>query len=449
MRKSKMQHNLARLRLEFLNSKPSQKEFADRLGVGVELIKSIENLRETLTSDLAVRIGHLTNISPTWLLQNDTSAPPTDLCGNLYDRDRGPLVFQDQCADGTTNLRPIKVLILESLEVIAETVLRAAEQDRIRTYTYDLQISLRELWAKVTDHAPPLLEITDVNLLVAKLREQSDAGSRFLRGRLPKSTQQLLRPSWALGPGDIKNFPAFLLALKQREDKVVAFFWQNLSEAIRRRITTCKDSKRAAEILQDDLVTALNGVIGGELIYEKSRFAGKSLPLRTRDDLERKPKGTELARLNRRLLAEACPSLFPPELGKTEGQDQLLRQTLGRDLTRIVRKVDYSSLYREAQSAEVKFASETEQLQRQQPKGEAEVRLNCFILRDASLGLIKEASIPSYIPRCQELVQCVGKLYLETVKSRPNYQPLLDTFFACLEKELQRKREEGMKKNAK
>ena len=446
MQRTKIRHNLARLRLEFLNSKPTQKEFGDRLGVSVDMIKSIENCREPLRTELAVRIGQLTTVSQKWLLENDLLAPPTDYCGSRFDRDSASYVFEDRSEN---HLRAIKVLLLESLGVIAETVLRAADKDLLRQYTLDLQVSLQHLWARITDHAPLLIEVTDGNRLATRLREQSDPLSEFLWAKLPETTQQLLRPAWALRSGDITNLPAFIMALKKTGDEVAVFLRGRLCPTMQERIADLKDSKLAVKKLRDALASELNHVIAGPLIYEKTRFAGKSLPEEVLKLLEKPPKEEELCRLNRKLLAVTYPQFISSEGRETKQAAQSRRRTLEEDLTQIVRTVKWSDLCQAAQESGVKFASDTKLFLAQQTKGEAEVRLNCHILRDASDGLIRIAINRRYDPRCQEIEQSAVKLYGEADKPRPNYQPLLDTFFACLGKELHRKEEERKKPESK
>ena len=112
-------------------------------------------------------------------------------------------------------------------------------------------------------HAPAAFTTTgikDLPGLAARLRQPTDAVSRFVSGRLSARTRQVLAGEAGSGP------------------------WA-----------------------PDGLVADLNGIIRDVSIFDEQRFAGVSLSSQTRDLLAKKPKSEALAYLNRLLLEDAYP----------------------------------------------------------------------------------------------------------------------------------------------
>jgi len=110
--------------------------------------------------------------------------------------------------------------------------------------------------------------------------------------------------------GDITNVEALAKKLSEKPDPVVAYVSGQLDDlsqqAIARRAPTTSSTKE----LRSALSKSLTRIVGGESIYDETRFKDVSLRPETRELLKTTQSGRELARLNRVLLEDA----FPEEL---------------------------------------------------------------------------------------------------------------------------------------
>ena len=114
--------------------------------------------------------------------------------------------------------------------------------------------------------------------LFNKLKQKPDAVSAFLSGELSEETKELLA-EYSVSASDSTELR---IALVQDLNKLVK--------------PDPKKSKKAKKQQQP--------------LYDSGRFSGISLGEKTRQLLSENPKGTNLARLNRMLLAEAYPGVL-------------------------------------------------------------------------------------------------------------------------------------------
>ena len=127
--------------------------------------------------------------------------------------------------------------------------------------------------------------------------------------------------SAGLSVGDLKNLASFSKKLTSPTNALSVFLSAGLSGESRLALSKGERAGPAGMELERLLVKDLNGVIRGPSLYEEKRFAGVELRDVTRQLLERKPQGMELARLNRLLLEE----VYAPELPrKVTGWDVLV-----------------------------------------------------------------------------------------------------------------------------
>lgn len=82
------------------------------------------------------------------------------------------------------------------------------------------------------------------------------------------------------------------------------------------------NSTNSIERRKSALIKVLNDILQGASIYDEALFSGTKLPPQTQALIEHKPKGSELIRLNRFLLAEAHPSeIAKPRLNSVLAYD--------------------------------------------------------------------------------------------------------------------------------
>lgn len=121
-----------------------------------------------------------------------------------------------------------------------------------------------------------------------------------------------------LTAGDLKDLPALAEKLKQPTNAVAVYLNGRLSDRARQALARSEGAALSSTALQTNLLAELNAIIEGPSIYEPQRFSGVLLRAETSRLLAQKPEGTELARLNRRLLEEACPAEIQRKQGTHE-----------------------------------------------------------------------------------------------------------------------------------
>lgn len=110
-----------------------------------------------------------------------------------------------------------------------------------------------------------------------------------------------------LSVGDLKDLPAFAGKLKQPSEARSLFLREGLSSESKQSLVHYEPSGPGPASLETNLRKDLNAVIDGPCIHDEQRFSGVVLRDVTKQLLERKPQGKDLARLNRLLLEDSYP----------------------------------------------------------------------------------------------------------------------------------------------
>ncbi len=114
--------------------------------------------------------------------------------------------------------------------------------------------------------------------------------------------------SWQLQDGDFRN-PAHLAeALKSGEGPISSYLYSRLSSETRGNIESYRSAKWDSVAVKSALADDLNDIIRGPSIYRPKIFANVKLAADIRAMAARDPKGEEVRRLNRALIASAYPS---------------------------------------------------------------------------------------------------------------------------------------------
>ena len=124
---------------------------------------------------------------------------------------------------------------------------------------------------------------------------------------------QIENSAASLGSGGITDPAAFAGKLTNGSDAVSVFLRGRLQDSAKADLAAYSPSKANARPVISALVKELNQVISGPSIYDKVRFSKVVLRPETRQLLKRKPRGQQLARLNKLLLEDA----YPAELAKS------------------------------------------------------------------------------------------------------------------------------------
>lgn len=105
--------------------------------------------------------------------------------------------------------------------------------------------------------------------------------------------------------GDIVNLPSLAGKLTQPADAVSAYLYGRLGSDAQAALAQYRGGPDAH--VEQALITALNGIIQGDLIYDPNRFAQVTLCPEVQSMLTNSPPGPDLVRLNRLLLEDAYP----------------------------------------------------------------------------------------------------------------------------------------------
>jgi MFS family permease len=112
---------------------------------------------------------------------------------------------------------------------------------------------------------------------------------------------------------DILNLPSLAARLRQHSDAVSKFIWDRCSKAGQQMLAANSGNGADVKPLQAAVVRELNQVILGGPLYEEERFAAVTLCAEARALLGKNPRGDALARLNLLLLVDA----YPAEIAKS------------------------------------------------------------------------------------------------------------------------------------
>jgi Na+/melibiose symporter-like transporter len=104
---------------------------------------------------------------------------------------------------------------------------------------------------------------------------------------------------------EITNLGALTTKLKQGQDPISVFTFAKFSTNAHAIVSGYPGNGTNQAVLADTVVSQLNNLVGGTLIYEPARFAGVNLRAETRALLKANPtKGEKLSWLNRRLFED-------------------------------------------------------------------------------------------------------------------------------------------------
>ena len=104
---------------------------------------------------------------------------------------------------------------------------------------------------------------------------------------------------------DFKDLPSFAAKLKQPQEAVSTFLSGRLSAESKQTLGQYDGTGPSSSLLETNLLKDLDAMIQGPCLYDEQRFSGVVLRDVTKQLLERKPQGNDLARLNRLLLEDA------------------------------------------------------------------------------------------------------------------------------------------------
>lgn len=149
----------------------------------------------------------------------------------------------------------------------------------------------------------------------------------------PEVKRWLTEQGWVSPPFEREGLPLFRLSdlidadrlltrLQDKDSALSVYLKGQISIEAPRLLDEDRGSDPPSESLKTALVTALNGVIQGEPLYDEQRFQDVALTANTRARAEQNLRGESLVRFNRSLLEEA----FAGEIakGKSATIDDLL-----------------------------------------------------------------------------------------------------------------------------
>jgi MFS transporter, SP family, arabinose:H+ symporter len=114
-------------------------------------------------------------------------------------------------------------------------------------------------------------------------------------------------------PNDFQDLPGLATRLGAGGDPLGKFLRSQMPAETVKLLDEYSRNRDLAPGLRSALAKEFNQVLKTNSLYETSRFAGVNLSQATRTEIEQKPQGQQLVRLNRALLQEACPGLIAPK----------------------------------------------------------------------------------------------------------------------------------------
>jgi hypothetical protein len=104
---------------------------------------------------------------------------------------------------------------------------------------------------------------------------------------------------------DLQSTSDMLKKLRGHKKLLSQYIFEHTSPQFQQKLQATGDSTDFDEALKDELITELNRVISGPLLYDDKRFADESLKVATIDEAKGNPTGKEKIELNRQMLEEA------------------------------------------------------------------------------------------------------------------------------------------------
>ena len=106
---------------------------------------------------------------------------------------------------------------------------------------------------------------------------------------------------------DLKDASGLITTLRDSKDQLSQYLRDQFSPDFQKELKAYNTSHVAPQMLQQALVEELNQLLKGKLLHTQKRFAQVVLNADTNELLAQKPRGADLIRLNRFLLADAYP----------------------------------------------------------------------------------------------------------------------------------------------
>lgn len=147
--------------------------------------------------------------------------------------------------------------------------------------------------------------IVAVVLLYALLYDKD--GAMTIREKVALKTDEekkVAKPSHLLSTENIQDIEGLIAELKTPDNALAVHLREKIALP---SLDEYNDANAPSEKLQKDFIEAMNGVLKGECLYQKERFAGIVLSEATLKQVEAGAKGDELIALNRELLSSAYP----------------------------------------------------------------------------------------------------------------------------------------------
>jgi hypothetical protein len=111
----------------------------------------------------------------------------------------------------------------------------------------------------------------------------------------------------SLSIDDLKNAASFAAQLEGGGNAFTSYVWRKLSSSTRKQLASGNGKIDLPPEAKANLVNDLNGLVCGECLYNKRRFAKIPLDGHTNYLISERPKGEDLLRVNRMILEEAFP----------------------------------------------------------------------------------------------------------------------------------------------
>ena len=104
---------------------------------------------------------------------------------------------------------------------------------------------------------------------------------------------------------DLQSTADMLKKLRKHDKPLSQYVFNHTSPEFQQKLQNSGDSHEFDDSLKDGLITELNRVIEGPLLYDEKRFADENLKVATIDAAKKNPIGAEQTKLNRQMLEEA------------------------------------------------------------------------------------------------------------------------------------------------
>lgn len=172
----------------------------------------------------------------------------------------------------------------------------SSDRNQVAKGWLDCGIALRRL------NAPPFAELPEPSYNTAR---------KWARTIYKWMLQMVIRFDASSSPlcsaDDFADLPAFAARLRARKQLVDKWLADQCSSETKAAIEDYRDAACDPDRVLAGLLRVLHRILRGSCFYSAKRFTGILLRLETKALLSAKPKGSELVRLNWRLLEDAYP----------------------------------------------------------------------------------------------------------------------------------------------